>query len=122
MTEFTIQYGWKVFGNKWRATIDGVPEIMERLEEACAAEDGTAAQEGVTALAALIRPVMERLNTERYDLDLLNYLETEDVAEAFDAEGMEEWRDEFNATLEGLHDWADYYRVWITPHKKKPAG
>lgn len=116
------QAGIKRFGRSWRATIRGVPDILDELDAAYDREDQAAIEGGMRKIAALFATHFNEDEASFAHRDALEWLQYESVAYEMEAGTLYEWREEFNFRLHELYDWADYNRVWVAPDRAATAG
>lgn len=113
--------GVKANGKNWKATISGVPEILKSIRENLDKETPAAA-EAISAelkkIAAKFRPHFSdtKGNYTSGELDALEWFEDESPTYEFEQGTAHEWREELDYRMGELYDFADYNRIWVTPH------
>lgn len=109
------QMGIKANGRAWKATIRGVPDIMERLRIAREARDVAGIDAELRNIAAKFRPHMPPGKLTYAQMEDIEWFEEESCAYEAERGELDDWVSEFDYRMGSLYDFADYHRIWVDP-------
>ena len=106
--------GIKENGRAWKATITGIPEVMDAIRAARSARDVAAIDRELRKIAAAFKPHIGG-DAHPSAQEALDWFEHESAAYEMENDLMHEWVESFDYWMGELYDFADYARIWVKP-------